>query len=139
MSKHSNVKIISNVFPVTTINRVGLPGLPIRYRGVCDDTKFLRQVRGKDALKKLALEKFGQTIYERDLREVLRTWRRAIGPEDLSESGLVEDWQIKVFWDQQGGGGCVDCPAGARPFGIVRRGGRYVVENRCEKPSCRCR
>ena len=127
MSKHSNVKITSNVFPVTTINRVGLPGLPIRYRGVCDDKRFLRQVRGKDALKKLALEKFGQTLYERDLRE------------DLSESGLVEDWQIKVFWDQQGGGGCVDCPAGARPFGIVRRGGRYVVENRCEKPSCRCR
>jgi hypothetical protein len=127
MSKHSNVQIISNVFPVTTINRVGLPGLPIRYRGVCDDTRFLRQVRGKDALKKLALEKFGQTIYERDLRE------------DLSESGLVEEWQIKVFWDQQGGGGCVDCPAGARPFGIVRRGGRYVVENRCGKPSCRCR
>jgi hypothetical protein len=127
MSKRPNIRITSNVFPVTTITKVVLQGLPIRYRGVCKDRQFLRQIKGKDALKKLAVEKFGQTIYERDLRE------------GLSESGLVENWQIKVFWDQQGGGGCVDCPAGARPFGVVRRGGRFVVENRCEMPGCRCR
>jgi hypothetical protein len=127
MNDKANVRIRSNVFPVTTIREVVLPGRPTSYGGVCDDSRFRRQIRGKAALKKLAESKHGATIYERSLRD------------HLLEANLVEKWQVEVFWDQQGGGGCVDCPVGARPFGVVARGGRCVVENRCKKPGCRCR
>lgn len=127
MRDKSNIRIRSNVFPVTTVREFALPGMPTRYRGVYDDPRFRTQIRGKPALKKLGEATHGATIYESDLRE------------HLLDANLVEKWQIEVYWDQQGSGGCVDCPVGARPFGIVRRNGRYVVENRCEKPGCRCR
>ena len=127
MSDTANVRIRSNVFPVTTVREFVLPERPISYGGVCDDSQFRTKIRGKAALKKLAEAKHGATIHERSLRDY------------LLERNLVEKWQVEVFWDQQGGGGCVDCPAGARPFGIVLRGGRCVVENRCKEPRCRCR
>jgi len=126
MSDKANVRICSNVFPVTTAREYDFFG-KTRYHGVCNDARFLKQIRGKPALKKLAVTRFGDAIHEGSLRD------------SLLESNLVEGWQIKVFWDSQGSGGCVDCPVGARPFGIVRRNDNYAVENRCEKSGCRSR
>jgi hypothetical protein len=126
MSDQANIRICSNVFPVTTVWTQSLPGCPTIYGGVYEDPRFRAEIRGKTALKRLAEAMLGSRIEERSLRN------------DLIDSGAIEQWQIDIFWDQQGSGDCVDCPFGARPFGIVRRNGRYLVENRCKKPGCRC-
>jgi len=121
----SNVRVVSNVFPVTTARASSVSD---NIYGVCDDPVFRREVRGRDALIKLAEAKCGVTNNETHLREKLR------------DEGLVEEWQITVFWRKQGDGRCVDCPPGERPIGIVRGpGGKCSVVNRCEQPRCRCR
>jgi len=122
----SNVRLVSNVYPVTTVQTLSLPGLPPSIGGVCDDRDFLRQIRGKAALKKLARVK-GSSIYEREERQ------------NLLDTGLVAKWQIEIYWDQEGSGRCVDCPLGERPIGIIRTGSKCEVINRCQNPRCRCR
>ena len=123
----SNVRAVSNVFPVQE-KFIRVSNFTGGRSGVCDDPVFRRQVRGKAALKKLAEEKCGASIYEADLLEKLR------------ESELVEEWQITVFWQREGGGRCAECPPGERPIGLVRGpGGEGRVENRCTKPHCRTR
>lgn len=127
MNDKTNVRILSNIFPVKTVPEFVSQSGSISYRGVCRDSRFRTQVRGKPALKKLAEAILGGRIRESSLRD------------DLLAGNWVEKWQIDVFWEGQGTGDCVDCPYGARPFGIVRRDGQYLVENRCEKLGCRCR
>src|SRR5690606_31927335 len=117
MREKANIRFQSNVFPVSGVVETSVPGLPARYSGVFNDPLFRRQIRGKAALKKLAEAKCGSSIYERDLRAA------------LAEASLVEEWQIDIYWDKQGSGGCSDCPRGARPFGIVHRDGCVTVEN----------
>jgi hypothetical protein len=122
----SNVRVVSNVYPVARVRKLAVPGWT-GYAGVCDDPLFRRQIRGKDALKKLAQEKVGMSIYERDVRQ------------NLLDARLVAEWQIEIYWDQEGSGRCVDCSPGERPFGIIRSGSKCKVINRCENPRCRCR
>jgi hypothetical protein len=123
----SNIAIVSNVYPVKTVRRRTLIGLPDCLEGVCDDPLFRSQIRGKAALKKLSQEKCGTSAYERDERQ------------HLFDANLVGQWQIEAYWDEEGSGRCIDCKPGERPFGVVRANYGYEVVNRCENPRCHCR
>jgi hypothetical protein len=123
----SNIRVVSNVYPVKTVQTRRLRGFPDCREGVYDDPGFRKQIRGKAALKKLAKETCGTTILESDDRQ------------NLVDRHLVADWQIEIYWDQEGSGNCVDCKPGERPIGIIRTGERCKVINRCENPLCRCR
>lgn len=111
----SNVRVVSNVYPVTTA------------RGVSDDPVFWKKVRGRAALRKLADLLFATEIDSRFLRQ------------KFLDTGKVEKWQIDLYWDQEGSGNCVDCAPGEKPFGLIRRGKTFVVENRCKKVNCPCK
>jgi hypothetical protein len=123
----SNVSVVSNVYPVTTVRIRTLIGLPTCLEGVCDDSLFRNQIKGKPALKKLSQEKCGTSAYERDERQ------------NLIDAHLVAKWQIKAYWDEEGSGQCIECKPKERPFGVVRGKFGYEVVNRCENPRCRCR
>ena len=123
----SNVRVVSNVYPVSTVRALDLPGVPPSLHGVCDDPKFRRRIRGKAALKKLGEYKCGLTIDERDLLE------------RLLDNNLVQPWQVAAYWKGEGDGRCVDCAAGDRPIGLRRKGSKYELVNRCEVPNCRAR
>jgi hypothetical protein len=117
----SNVQVVSNIYPVTTISTIQLPGCPERTVGVQDDPLFRRQIRCRKALKQLAQWKAGGAI---DDRQRIAT---------LLDYDLVDAAQIEAYWDN---GRCVDCPPGERPFGIVSDGDGFRVECRCQKPNC---
>jgi hypothetical protein len=123
----SNIRVVSNVYPVKTVRMRTLIGLPDCLEGTCDDPLFCQQIRGKAALKKLSQEKCGTSAYERHERQ------------NLLDADLVAKWQIKAYWDEEGSGRCIDCKPGERPFGVVRGEHGYEVVNRCENPLCRCR
>lgn len=107
----SNVRVISNVFPICT-------------ESAWADPQFRRQVRGRAALKKLAEYFCGQNIYERETMRDFRT------------GGWVEPWQIEIYWLQEGSGGCANCPPGEKPYGVVRVDNEPRVVCRCRRQNC---
>lgn len=123
----SNVRVVSNIYPVTTVRQSNLPGLPLSRFGVCDDPQFRRRVRGKAALKSLAEYKLGLDVNERGLLE------------RFQDANLITSWQVEAFWKGEGNGRCVDCTPGERPIGLRREGDKYCLVNRCEKLHCRAR
>jgi len=123
----SNIRIVSNIYPVKTAERRNVPGFPICLEGVFNDPDFRKRIKGKAALKMLARQKCGSTNSESDDRQ------------NLLDARLVTYSQIEVFWDQEGNGRCVDCDPGELPFGLIRTADEVRVANRCENPICRCR
>jgi len=121
--KHSisNVRVVSNVYPITTATTPRLPGVPERTSGVIEDPIFRRRIWCKSSLKKLCDLKGGAVI---DDRQRIK-W--------LLENDLVSASQIQACWDD---GRCVDCLPGERPFGPVSRGKNSVLECRCDKINC---
>ncbi len=123
----TNIRVVSNVFPVKTVELRSVPGFRDSLDGVFRDPDFRKRIRGKAALKKLAKELCGATNSESDDRQ------------NLIDARLVTKSQIEVFWDQEGSGRCVDCEPGELPFGLVRKNNEVRVEIRCRSPLCRCR
>src|SRR5438128_1995304 len=119
MTPQSNVRIVSNINPVTTARRLKFDNE--QWGGVTKDSTFRTKVRGRAALRKLADLLFATAIDSRVLRQ------------EFLDTGMIEKWQIDIYWDQEGGGNCVDCAPGEKPFGLIRRGKTFVVENRCKK------
>ena len=125
MTTQSNIRIVSNVYPVTTARRHLFD--KEQWGGVSEDSTFRTKVRGRTALRKLADLLFATEIDGRVLRQ------------QFLDTRMVEKWQIDIYWDQEGAGNCVDCAPGEKPFGLIRRGKTFVVENRCKKVNCPCR
>ena len=77
----SNLKIRSNVYPIDhdILQK-------IRERRQVLVSNFIKQIRGKSALKKMA-----EFVYGKAARDnIYIKWLREIG---------VEEWQIKLYWD----------------------------------------
>jgi hypothetical protein len=120
-SPSSNVRIVSNVYPITTATTDHLPGRPKRTSGVIEDPVFRRQIWCKKSLRILSDLKAGGVIDDRHR------------VEKLLENRLVERYQIEACWDPDY---CVDCSSGERPIGPITKDGRTIVECRCQKPDC---
>jgi len=120
----SNVRVVSNVYPVATVTTSQLPGSPEFTCGVVDDAEFRRQIWCKSALRKLSDLKVGGIVDDRHRRQF------------LIDRQLVEPSQIDFCWDPDY---CVDCLPGERPFGPVIKGNDTVIECRCTHASCPAR
>jgi len=120
----SNVRVVSNVYPITTAATFQLPGLPERINGVIDDPVFRRNIWCKRSLKKLSDLKGGGVIDDRQRIQI------------LLEYGLVNRAQIEACWDD---GFCVDCHPGERPIGPITNATGTTVQCRCEKANCQVR
>jgi hypothetical protein len=122
MSNTSNIRIVSNIYPVKTVTELVLRNMPPRKVGVTDDQAFRLRIRCRKALVTLANLKHGGAIDDRQQARI------------LLENRLVSQAQIDAyFWDN---GRCVDCLPGERPFGIVSNGESFRVECRCQKRNC---
>jgi hypothetical protein len=130
MNPTSNITVVSNVFPVSreyvTPERVD-PHTRRTFRsgGVCKDPRFRKHIYGREALRKLARE---LGITGNDERQIVKR---------MKEDGLIERWQIEVFFKQVLDGGC-GCPNVGKTVGIIYRNGRIEVVCRCPNgPRCR--
>ena len=117
----SNVRVASNIFPVTTVETIQLPGFPESTTGVIDDPVFRTRIWCKVSLRKLHDLKLGAVIDERHRKERLLQYH------------LVRPSQIKACWDPDS---CYACAAGERPYGPVTKGNVTIVECRCERADC---
>ena len=122
----SNIRVVSNVFPVKTVELRIIPGFQDTLDGVFSDPDFRKRIKGKAALKILARQKCGTTNSESQDRD------------NLMDNRLVTKSQLEVFWDHEGSGRCVDCEPGELPFGQIRKADGIRVANRCKNPRCRC-
>ncbi len=108
----SNLKIRSNVYPIDhdILQK-------IRERRQIPVPKFIKQIRGKSALKKMA--EFVHSKANHD--DIYKKWLREIG---------VEKWQIKLYWD-------MDTPCayanGQNPHGLIAPG---IIGCRCNNDKC---
>jgi hypothetical protein len=121
MNPQSNIAVISNVFQVQS--KYVTPecidpytGLRFCASGVCKDPAFRRQICDRNSLKKLAQHFQRWGVDERQAVERMK--------------GLIEPWQIEVFFRQILDGGC-GCPNVGKTVGVVRRNGRIEVVCRC--------
>ena len=108
----SNLKILSNVYP---INHDILQ--KIRERRQIPVPNFIKQIRGKSALKKMAQLVYGKAAYD----DIYKKWLREIG---------VEKWQIKLYWDLH-----TPCAYanGHNPHGLIEPG---IIGCRCNNDKC---
>ena len=117
----SNVRVVSNIYPVTTVTTHQVPDCSERTSGVVKDPEFRRQVWCKSSLRKLSDLLAGTVIDDRHRREM------------LIERQLVERAQIDGCWDPDY---CVDCLPGDRPFGPIAKRDHITIECRCTNPNC---
>ena len=109
---NSNLNVRSNIYPVDReLFR------KIKQGSRSFNSSFIKQIRGKSALKKLA--EFINGRANRD--DILKKWLRDMG---------VQDWQIEFYWD-------MDTPCayanGKNPHGLVKTG---IIECRCDNTVC---
>jgi hypothetical protein len=108
----SNLKVRSNIYP---INHDMFQ--KIRDRHQISVPNFIKQIRGKSALKKMAEFLHGKANYD----DIYKKWLRQIG---------VEEWQIKLYWD-------MDTPCayanGQNPHGLIEPG---IIGCRCNNDKC---
>ncbi len=108
----SNLKVRSNIYP---INHDMFQ--KIRKRDQIPVPKFIGQIRGKSALKKMA-----EFVYGKAARDnIYIKWLREIG---------VEEWQIKLYWDLDTR--CVYAN-GRHPHGLIAPG---IIGCRCNNDKC---
>ena len=108
----SNLKVRSNIYP---INHNMFQKLWKREQ--IPVPKFIKQIRGKSALKKLAEFVHGKANHDDEYKKRLR------------EIG-VEEWQIKLYWN-------IDTPCayanGQNPYGLIAPG---IIGCRCNNDKC---
>jgi hypothetical protein len=108
----SNLNIRSNIYPIDHDMFQ-----KIRKRDQIPVSKFIGQVRGKSALKKMAEFIYGKAADDDRYIE----WLCEIG---------VEEWQIKLYWD-------LDTPCayanGHNPHGLIELG---IIGCRCNNDKC---
>ena len=109
----SNLKVRSNIYPVDHDMFQ-----KIREKHQIPVPTFIKQIRGKSALKKMAKFVHGKANYD----DLYIKWLREIG---------VEEWQIKLYWD-------MDTPCvyanGQNPHGLIEPG---IIGCRCNNDNCR--
>jgi len=109
----SNLKIRSNVYPIDhdILQK-------IRERRQIPVPKFIKQIRGKSALKKMVKFVYGKAARDKIYKNCLR------------EIG-VEEWQIKLYWN-------LDTPCayanGQNPHGLIAPG---IIGCRCNDDRCK--
>jgi len=110
----SNLKIRSNVYP---IDHDILQKIKKLYAANSPVPKFIKQIRGKSALKKMVEFIHGKAARDKIYKKCLR------------EIG-VEEWQIKLYWN-------LDTPCsyanGRHPHGLIRPG---IIGCRCNNDRC---
>ena len=108
----SNLKVHSNIYP---INHDMFQ--KIRGRHQIPVPNFIKQIRGKSALKKMAEFVYGKANDD----DIYKKWLREIG---------VEEWQIKLYWD-------MDTPCayanGQNPHGLIAPG---IIGCKCNNDKC---
>ena len=108
----SNLKVRSNIYPIDhdILQK-------IRERRQIPVPKFIKQIRGKSALKKMAEFVHGKANHD----DIYKKWLREIG---------VEEWQIKLYWN-------LDTPCsyanGRHPHGLIAPG---IIGCRCNNDKC---
>lgn len=108
----SNLKIRSNVYPIDhdILQK-------IRERCQIPVPNFIKQMRGKSALKKMAEFVHGKANYD----DIYKKGLREIG---------FEEWQIKLYWN-------LDTPCayanGRHPHGLIAPG---IIGCRCNNDKC---
>lgn len=109
----SNLKVRSNIYPVDHDMFQ-----KIREKHQIPVPTFIKQIRGKSALKKMAKFVHGKANYD----DIYIKWLREIG---------VEEWQIKLYWD-------LDTPCayanGQHPHGLIEPG---LIGCRCKDNKCK--
>jgi len=108
----SNLRIRGNIYPIDhDIFQ------KIRGRHQIPVPNFIKQIRGKSALKKMAEFVHGKVNYD----DIYKKGLREIG---------VEEWQIKLYWD-------MDTPCayanGQNPHGLIEPG---IIGCRCNNDRC---
>lgn len=111
----SNLKVRSNIYPIDHDMFQKIKNLSATHSPV---PKFIKQIRGKSALKKIV--EFIQCKTVRDDSEYKNSLRK-IG---------VEEWQIKLYWN-------LDTPCayanGQHPHGLIQPG---IIDCRCNNDRC---
>jgi len=111
----SSIKIRSNIYPIDHDMFQKIKNLSVTHSPV---PEFIKQIRGKSALKKMVEFVRGKANYDNTYKNGLR------------EIG-VEEWQIKLYWD-------MDTPCayanGQNPHGLIEPG---VIGCRCNNDKCR--
>ena len=109
----SNLKIRSNVYPIDhdILQK-------IRERRQIPVPKFIKQIRGKSALKKIVEFVDGKAAYDKIYKNCLR------------EIG-IEEWQIELYWDELDTR-CVYAN-GRHPHGLIEPG---IIGCRCDNDKC---
>ena len=103
--KSPNIKFTSNIYPV-------------KAESIAGDREFQKQIRGKEALKKMV-----EIIHGR------------VGNDDICKLYLYdifEPWQVELYWDLSLP--CINAK-GDKPFGIVKKD-NPKIDCRCEMKSC---
>ena len=113
---------MSNVYPVDPDIFMKIRKTPRRNRTIDDyETvhKFLDQIRGKSALKKIANYVYGvatqEKIYEAQFKEL-----------------GISKWQRKLFWDLDTP--CAYAQSGHNPHGLIAKG---TIACKCRNHACR--
>jgi hypothetical protein len=108
----SNLKVRSNIYP---IDRDILQ--KIRGRRQISVPNFIKQIRGKSALKKMVEFVHGRANYD----DIYIKWLHEIG---------FEEWQIKLYWN-------LDTPCayanGQNPHGLIQP---RIIGCRCNNDRC---
>jgi hypothetical protein len=107
----SNLKVRSNIYP---IDRDILQ--KIRERRQIPVPKFIKQIRGKSALKEMAEFVHGKANYD----YIYKKWFREIG---------VEEWQIELYWKNPR----CSYANGRHPHGLIEPG---IIGCRCNNDKC---
>jgi len=118
MEKKANIRFHSNVYPVSTEN-------------VANDPDFRKQVRGKNALRKLVACIYGPMSRDEQFEEHLFKM-------DL------EEWQLRLYWGHD-----LHCAKyyeykeEEKPYGLVIKNEVPSIVCRCNRKNCteytRCR
>lgn len=109
----SNLKIRSNVYPIDHDIFQNIKKLTAGYAPA---PEFIKQIRGKSALKKMVEFVHGKANHY----DIYKKWLREIG---------VEEWQIKLYWENP------PCSRanGRHPHGLIAPG---IIGCRCNNDKC---
>ena len=110
----SNLKIRSNIYPIDHDMFQKIKKLSATHSPV---PEFIKQIRGKSALKKMVEFVHGKANDD----DIYKKWLREI---------CVEEWQIKLYWD-------MDTPCayanGRNPHGLIEL---WIIGCRCNNDKC---
>jgi len=117
-----NIQVRSNVYPVkedvfSDIQLIARQGFPSGKIG--STHKFLSQIRGKSALKKLAQYVHGDMAHE----EMYQTVFENLG---------IKEWQIRLYWDLDTP--CAYAESGHNPHGLISE---KNIGCKCQNHTCR--